>query len=75
LNVYHIAFTPKDTEEPTWAGEAFIDAAKFQPVRVFAKMSRRTPFSAEDVVRSAWNWVQRGTKSAFVLPASGTGSP
>jgi hypothetical protein len=23
-NVYHIAFTPKDKEEPTWAGEAFI---------------------------------------------------
>ena len=49
-NVYHISFTPKDTAEPTWAGEAFIDAAEFQPVRVFTKMSRRIPF----LVRTFW---------------------
>lgn len=49
-NVYHIAFTPKENEQPTWAGEAFIDAAEFQPVRVFTKMSRRIPF----LVRTMW---------------------
>ena len=49
-NVYHIAFTPKDNAEPTWGGEAFIDAAEFQPVRVFTKMSRRLPF----LVRTMW---------------------
>ncbi|MGB9235916.1 MAG: hypothetical protein WCC04_16020 [Terriglobales bacterium] len=49
-NVYHIAFAPKDDAEPTWAGEAFIDAAEFQPVRVFTKMSRRLPF----LVRTMW---------------------
>ena len=49
-NVYHIAFTPKDEEEPTWAGEAFIDAAEFQPVRVFTKMSGRLPL----LVRKMW---------------------
>lgn len=49
-NVYHIAFTPKDKEEQTWAGEAFIDAAEFQPVRVFTKMSRPIPF----LVRTMW---------------------
>jgi len=49
-NVYHIAFTPKDEEEPTWAGEAFIDAAEFQPVRVFTKMSVRLPL----LVRKMW---------------------
>jgi hypothetical protein len=49
-NVYHIAFTPKDKDGPTWAGEAFIDAAEFQPVRVFTKMSRRLPF----LVRTMW---------------------
>jgi hypothetical protein len=49
-NVYHIAFTPRNEEEPTWAGEAFIDVAEFQPVRVFTKMSRRLPF----VVRTMW---------------------
>jgi hypothetical protein len=49
-NVYHIAFAPKDTEEPTWAGEAFIDAEEFEPVRVFTKMSRRIPL----VARTMW---------------------
>ena len=49
-NVYHIAFTPKDEEEPTWAGEAFIDAAEFQPVRVFTKMAGRIPL----LVRKMW---------------------
>ena len=49
-NVYHIAFTPKDEEEPTWAGEAFIDTAEFQPVRVFTRMSRRLPL----LVRTMW---------------------
>ena len=50
-NVYHIAFTPKDEDErPTWAGEAFIDAAEFQPVRVFTRMSRRIPL----LVRTMW---------------------
>ncbi len=49
-NVYHIAFTPKNEEEPTWAGEALIDAAEFQPVRVFTKMSRRLPL----LVRTMW---------------------
>ena len=51
-NVYHIAFTPrdKDTREPMWTGEAFIDAADFQPVRVFTRMSKRIPL----LVRTTW---------------------
>jgi hypothetical protein len=49
-NVYHISFAPKNEEEPTWAGEAFIDAVEFQPVRVFTKMSRQLPL----VVRTMW---------------------
>ena len=43
-NVYHIGFKPKDKNEMTWAGEAYIDAAEFEPVRVFTKLSRRMPF-------------------------------
>lgn len=43
-NLYHIKFWPKDKDEITWAGEAYIDAAEFQPVRVFTKLSRRIPF-------------------------------
>jgi hypothetical protein len=49
-NLYHIAFSPKDKEEFAWEGEAFIDAAEFQPVRVFTKMSRRPP----PLVRTMW---------------------
>lgn len=48
--VYHIAFYPKDKNELGWAGEAFIDAAEFQPVRVFTEMSRRVPL----LVRTMW---------------------
>lgn len=43
-SVYHIGFRPKDRDEITWAGEAYIDAVEFQPVRVFTKLSRRVPF-------------------------------
>ena len=49
-NVYHIAFSPKDKEELAWEGEAFIDAAEFQPVRVFTRMSQRPP----RLVRTMW---------------------
>ncbi|MGH9494472.1 MAG: hypothetical protein ACRD3B_05695 [Candidatus Sulfotelmatobacter sp.] len=43
-SIYHIRFRPKDKNDITWAGEAYIDAAEFQPVRVFTKLSRRIPF-------------------------------
>lgn len=43
-NVYHIRFWPKDKDEITWAGEAYIDAEEFEPVLVFTKLSRRFPF-------------------------------
>jgi hypothetical protein len=42
--VYHISFFPKDKKDIDWAGEAYIDAAEFEPVRVFTKLSRRIPF-------------------------------
>jgi hypothetical protein len=43
-NVYHIGFRPKDKGDISWAGEAYIDAAEFQPVRVFTRLSRKIPF-------------------------------
>ena len=43
-SVYHVGFRPKDKNDISWAGEAYIDAAEFQPVRVFTKLSRRIPF-------------------------------
>jgi len=42
-NVYHIAFRPRSKDEITWAGEAYIDTAEFEPVRVFTKLSKRVP--------------------------------
>jgi len=48
-NVYHIGFRPKQ-DEMDWAGEAYIDAAEFEPVRVFTKLSRRVPFVVRTVL-------------------------
>ncbi|HMD98066.1 MAG TPA: hypothetical protein VKM93_12155 [Terriglobia bacterium] len=42
--VYHLGFRPKDKQDFDWAGEAYIDAADFQPVTVFTKLSRQIPF-------------------------------
>jgi hypothetical protein len=42
--VYHLGFGPKDKKEYDWAGEAYIDAADFEPVTVFTKLSRPFPF-------------------------------
>ena len=41
---YHIGFTPKDSEDIDWAGEAFIDESELQPIYVFSKLSKRIPF-------------------------------
>lgn len=43
-SVYHISFQPKDKAGIPWAGEAYIDAAEFQPVRVLTKLAERIPF-------------------------------
>jgi hypothetical protein len=47
---YHIGFTPKDTEDIEWAGEAFIDEDEFQPMYVFTKLSRRIPFGVRTML-------------------------
>lgn len=49
-NVYHVRFQPKDKSDITWAGETYIDAAEFQPVRVFTKLSRRIPFAVRTML-------------------------
>ena len=41
--VYRVRFRPAEKNELTWAGEALIDAAEFQPVRVYTKLSRKLP--------------------------------
>lgn len=42
-SVYHISFQPNENDEIPWAGEAYIDAAEFEPVLVFTKLARRLP--------------------------------
>jgi hypothetical protein len=42
-SVYLISFQPKDKEEIPWAGEVYIDAAEFEPVRVTTRLARRLP--------------------------------
>jgi hypothetical protein len=42
-SVYHISFQPKEKDEIPWAGEVYVDAAEFEPVRVFTKLAQRVP--------------------------------
>ncbi len=74
-NVYHIGFRPKDKNEITWAGEAFIDAAEFQPVRVFTKLSRRIPLAVRtllgtDVPGVGFNVVYKRQEDGVWFPAT-----
>jgi len=41
---YRLKFGPKDRSDIDWAGEADIDVADFEPVRVYTKLSRPIPF-------------------------------
>jgi len=41
-SVYHISFQPKEKDELP-AGEVYVDAAEFEPVRVFTKLAQRVP--------------------------------
>jgi hypothetical protein len=74
-NVYHIAFRPKDKDEITWAGEAYIDAAEFEPVRVFTKLSRRIPFMVRtmlgtDLPGVGFNVVYKRQQDGVWFPAT-----
>lgn len=41
--VYHISFRPKEKDETPWAGEVYVDAAEFEPVRVLTKLAQHVP--------------------------------
>jgi hypothetical protein len=43
-DTYLIRFSPADSHDIDWAGEAWIDVEELQPVRVFTQLSRRIPF-------------------------------
>ena len=73
--VYHIGFRPKDKNEITWAGEAYIDAAEFEPVRVFTKLSRRIPFGVRtflgtDLPGLGFNVVYKRQEDGVWFPAT-----
>ncbi len=74
-NCYHIAFRPKDKAEFTWAGEAYIDASEFEPVRVFTKLSRRVPFMVRtmlgtDVPGVGFNVVYKRQQDGVWFPST-----
>jgi CubicO group peptidase (beta-lactamase class C family) len=74
-SAYHLAFEPKDKSEITWAGEAFIDATDFQPIRVFTKLSRRIPFAVRtllgtDLPGIGFNVVYKRQDEGVWFPAS-----
>ena len=74
-SVYHIGFRPKDKNEISWVGEAYIDAAEFQPVRVFTKLSRRIPFAVRtllgtDVPGLGFNVVYKRQQDGVWFPAT-----
>jgi hypothetical protein len=41
---YRLKFGPKDRSDIDWAGEADVDVADLEPVRVYTKLSRPIPF-------------------------------
>jgi len=74
-SVYHIGFRPKDKNDISWAGEAYIDAAEFQPVRVFTKLSRRIPFAVRtflgtDLPGIGFNVVYKRQEDGVWFPAT-----
>ena len=44
-DVYHIIFRPKDRQDFGWRGDAYVDAAAYEPVLVTTGMSRKIPFA------------------------------
>jgi len=43
--VFHIVFRPKDKNDFSWKGTAYVDTATYQPVLVTTEMSRKIPFA------------------------------
>ena len=48
--VFHIRFQPKDKNEYTWKGDAYIDTKEFQPVVISTAMARKIPFVARTLL-------------------------
>lgn len=49
-DAYRVSFTPVDKSDIDWAGEAYIDAADFEPIYVYTKLSRKIPFAVRTIL-------------------------
>ena len=49
-DAYRISFAPANKAEYDWAGEAYIDAADFEPIYVYTKLSRKLPFAVRTLL-------------------------
>ena len=49
-DVFHIVFQPKDKDDFSWKGDAFIDTTAYQPVLVRTTMSRKIPFAVRTLL-------------------------
>ena len=49
-DVFHIAFRPKDKNDFSWKGDAYIDSIAYQPVLVRTTMSRKIPFAVRTLL-------------------------
>jgi hypothetical protein len=48
--VFHIEFHPKDKDEFTWKGDAYVDTTAYQPVVVTTSMARKIPFAVRTLL-------------------------
>lgn len=49
-DTYHLTFAPKDRSEFGWKGDAWIDAASFQPVVIRTTLSRKIPLAVRTLL-------------------------
>jgi len=49
-DVFHVVFRPKDKKDFGWKGDAYIDAADYQPVMVNTDMARKVPFAVRTLL-------------------------
>jgi hypothetical protein len=49
-DAYRMSFTPANKDDLDWAGEAYIDAADFEPIYVYTKLSRKIPFAVRTLL-------------------------
>lgn len=73
--VYRVSFRPKDKEDIGWAGEVLVDAAEYQPVNVFTKLSRGIPwgvkvFLGTDIKQIGFNLTYARVADGIWFPAT-----